>query len=390
MRGHACRSCTLWPASHPGKRRATLRRARRRSCNVAVPEHGVSTVTLVRARTGPRRRRGSGRADRGAAAGPAAACRSSSWSGTARPYPLPRAVHLDDEVLRVLQAAGVADDVVARSRPMAGSAPARRPAPGARRVPPRRRTRARTAGRRGRWCTSPTWRRCWPRRPRPTRGVTLERGRGAGRRWARTPTGVAATVRIARPVRTGPSAAAAVLGCDGANSTVRALIGAAMRELGPAGPLAGARRPARRSAAGVAGRAPGLRPAPRRRRSCRSPATGTAGSAAWRRGRRSADLTTPDRSAPACWRRSIRRRSRSCGRSSTRFRAQVADRWRAGRVLLAGDAAHLTPPFVGQGLGLGLRDVHQLAWKLADVLAGAAPRSCSTPTRPSGSRTPGR
>ena len=36
------------------------------------------------------------------------------------PYPLPRAVHLDDEVLRVLQAAGVADDVLAVSRPMAG------------------------------------------------------------------------------------------------------------------------------------------------------------------------------------------------------------------------------------------------------------------------------
>ena len=54
------------------------------------------------------------------------------------------------------------------------------------------------------------------------------------------------------------------------------------------------------------------------------------------------------------------------------FRAQLADRWRSGLVLLAGDAAQLSPPFVGQGLGLGLRGVHQLAWKLADVLTGLA------------------
>jgi 3-(3-hydroxy-phenyl)propionate hydroxylase len=57
------------------------------------------------------------------------------------------------------------------------------------------------------------------------------------------------------------------------------------------------------------------------------------------------------------------------------FRAQVANRWRRGNMFILGDAAHLTPPFIGQGMGAGLRDATNLAWKLAGVVNGWSPES---------------
>lgn len=55
-----------------------------------------------------------------------------------------------------------------------------------------------------------------------------------------------------------------------------------------------------------------------------------------------------------------------------RFAARSCERYRVGNVFLAGDAAHVTPPFAGQGLVAGLRDALNLAWKLAWVVRGRA------------------
>ncbi|MET4156985.1 rifampin monooxygenase [Agromyces sp. PvR057] len=62
-------------------------------------------------------------------------------------------------------------------------------------------------------------------------------------------------------------------------------------------------------------------------------------------------------------------------RSLTRFSdaTRLAERYRAGRILLAGDAAHVHPPLGGQGLNLGIQDAFNLGWKLAAEVDGWAP-----------------
>lgn len=283
------------------------------------------------------------------------------------PYPLPRAVHFDHEVGRILQSCGIGDELRRITEP--GDIYEWRNAAG------------QTLLRFGRAGNGPSG---WPlssmfnqpalealldRRARQLPSVRIRRGvEVTGLSQDRE--GV--TLQTAQG---GAIRARYAVGCDGANSTIRSLVDLPMRDLGyfydwlvvdvvlseprafeplnlqicdPARPTT------------VVSGGPGRRRWEFMRLPEEAPDELNHERQAW-------ELLAP-------W--DVHPGNAGLERHAVyTFRARYAQQWRAGRVFVAGDAAHLTPPFAGQGMCAGVRDAANLAWKIDLVLGGRAPDS---------------
>jgi flavoprotein hydroxylase len=284
-------------------------------------------------------------------------------------YPLPRAVHFDHEVGRILQAAGIADGLVGMTE--AADVYEWRNAAGETLL----RFESKAAGMSG-WpeanmFAQPEIERLLDARARSLPSVEVHRGYEV--------TGIDATDRTVRlDVATTDGRRLAVqagyvVGCDGANSFVRPHLGATVTDLGfffdwlivdvvPHEPTVWSPLniqicdPARPTTLVSGGRG--------RRR--------------WEFMRLPGESIEELNSTETAWRLlapwGVTSESAALERHTVyRFQARWVDTWRKGRLLLAGDAAHQMPPFAGQGMCSGLRDAANLAWKLDLVLAERVP-----------------
>jgi 3-(3-hydroxy-phenyl)propionate hydroxylase len=293
-----------------------------------------------------------------------------------QPHPLPRAVHLDDEVARILHRLGVSDGFLARSRPCRGL----------RLLDARHQVLAEFGRER-------TGVHGYPQAnmfhqpdleqlllARVAQHPLITSCRGAEVFALNVPSGPLTADPVQVAARLAPDDAVRtftgclVLGCDGAGSTIRDLAGITMDDLGftERWLVVDIRVPA------------GLDTWDGVEQIC-DPARAatfmqvTDDRYRWefqlRDGEDEASLITPQ--ALGRLLRPWTGRDDVAGleiirSASYTFRARLASRFQAGRVFLLGDAAHLTPPFIGQGLAAGLRDADNLAWKIAQTVTGRA------------------
>jgi 3-(3-hydroxy-phenyl)propionate hydroxylase len=290
-----------------------------------------------------------------------------------RPHPLPRAVHLDDEVARILCQIGISDGFLSRSRSCSGL----RLLDAGHRVMAEFR-REHEVGVNGfpqaNMFHQPDLEQLMLARVERHPLIELRRGADVCGLEDLPPAQVQVRARFAGDQTPQTLTGSFVLGCDGASSTIRELLAVPMEDLGfterwlvvdvraetPLDTWDGVEQICDPARAATFMQVTGDR-------------------YRWefqlREGDDEADLTSPQ--ALGRLLRPWTGRGDLAGleiiRSATyTFRARLAARFHAGRVFLLGDAAHLTPPFIGQGLAAGLRDADNLAWKIADVLAGRA------------------
>ena len=298
-----------------------------------------------------------------------------------QPHHLPRAVHLDDEVARTLGRIGVSEGFLARSRPGSGL----RLLDASHRVMAEF-SRDYQASQHGfpqaNMFHQPDLEELMFARVERHPLIEFRRGAevtgldGTAGPVTADPTGPAEAVRVHARIagETQTFTGQVVLGCDGANSTIRELAGITMDDLGFT----------ERWLVVDIRVSDGLQTWDGVEQIC-DPARAatfmqvTGDRYRWefrlRDGEDEAGLITP--AALGQLLRPWTGRSDLDGlqivRSATyTFRARLASRFQTGRIFLLGDAAHLTPPFIGQGLAAGLRDADNLAWKLAYVLTGRA------------------
>jgi 3-(3-hydroxy-phenyl)propionate hydroxylase len=293
-------------------------------------------------------------------------------------YPLPRAVHFDDEVFRIFADMDLADEVRAISRPM----------PGMRLTDTQHRVLAEINRDRTQYGYPQANMFDQPDLEHVLRGAlgrypSLELRGGVEVCEISQPAGGPAPVRVRYrgldPVtgaEAGPERevwADFVLGCDGANSHTRAVVGADMEDFGfqqqwlvvdaqtpqPLPVYDGVQQVCDHD------RAATFMPV-------------TPGRYRWefrlRAGENPDDFDHPtvlELIRPWLARTDLDKLE-FLRQSSYTFRGVVASHWRDRRVFLLGDAAHQTPPFIGQGMCAGIRDAANLAWKLALVHHGRA------------------
>lgn len=290
-------------------------------------------------------------------------------------YPLPRAVHFDHEAARILQAAGVIDDVNAVAETIdtyqwrnaerqllleldwRGIGPSGWPVSNMFSQPDLERVIDRHVKRQPKATVYQGWSATGLAQDDEGVRIEMERGEVRDGRW--TPTG-----------ETGRVSARWVIGADGANSFVRRALGIEMHDLGFAFEWLVIDVKPREAREWT----------PKTWQLCdpRRPTTVVPGGPGRRRwefmllpGERAADMNSADVAWQLLAPWGMTPANAELERHAVyTFRGQWAQQWHKGRVLLAGDAAHLMPPFAGQGMCSGLRDSMALAWRLDAVLRG--------------------